>query len=461
MIKPSKKEAILELEKTGMSLHKIAQNLKVSINTVRNVLRGDSEKESSQKESRYEEHIPVIRDLFTQCRGNAVRVAEELESRHQITIPYQTLTWIIRKYSIREPKKKRAGQYHFEPGQEMHHDTSPHQVVINNKKVIAQCASLVLACCRRIFIQYYPRFTRFECKVFLTKAFAFMDGVCQRCIIDNTSVIVAAGAGPDAIIAPDMKYFGDIYGTVFVPHFVGDANRKARVERPFHFVENNFIPGRTFTSWQDINDQAIDWSREKSNQKIKRALAMSPDEAYVMEKPYLILLPPYMPPVYESCCRVVDIEGYVHLDTNRYSVPESLIGQKMEVQKHWLTVVIYNKHKKVAEHDRILDNRDARSTLPGHHTPIRRKKGLHVPYKEELLLVGKDAILDQYVAELKKRSHGRGLVTLRRLLHLQRTYPYESFIKGINKAFTYGLYDLARLENIILDYIAGDFFELS
>jgi len=70
-----------------------------------------------------------------------------------------------------------------------------------------------------------------------------------------------------------------------------------------------------------------------------------------MEKLYLIPLPPYMPPVYESCCRVVDIEGYVHLDTNRYSVPESLIGQKMEVQKHWLTVVIYNKHKKVAEHD--------------------------------------------------------------------------------------------------------------
>jgi hypothetical protein len=32
---------------------------------------------------------------------------------------------------------------------------------------------------------------------------------------------------------------------------------------------------------------------------------------------------------------------------------------------------------------------------------------------------------------------------------------------AISKALTYGLYDLARVEKIILDHIAGDFFDLS
>lgn len=32
---------------------------------------------------------------------------------------------------------------------------------------------------------------------------------------------------------------------------------------------------------------------------------------------------------------------------------------------------------------------------------------------------------------------------------------------AISKALQYGLYDLARLEKIILDNTAGDFFELS
>ncbi|EFK05341.1 conserved domain protein [delta proteobacterium NaphS2] len=115
----------------------------------------------------------------------------------------------------------------------------------------------------------------------------------------------------------------------------------------------------------------------------------------------------------------------------------------------------------MAEHDRILDKRDTRTTVPGHHVPIRRKKDARVPSKEEQLLVGNDAVLDAYVAELKKRSHGRGVVKLRRLLHLQRTYPGEPFLKAVRQALKYRLFDLSRLENIILDYTAGDFFDLS
>ena len=96
---------------------------------------------------------------------------------------------------IRENKKKRrAGTYNFDPGVEMQHDTSPHVVVVGGCKVTAQCASLVLSYSRRLFIQYYPRFTRFEARVFLNEAFGFMGGACTRCIIDNTSVIVAGAA---------------------------------------------------------------------------------------------------------------------------------------------------------------------------------------------------------------------------------------------------------------------------
>jgi len=460
MIRQSKKDAIVELKKTGMSLRDIAKTLKAGRNTVTKVLDDHDEEAAPQRNSRYEEYVPLIRELFKECKGNAVRVAEELESRQQIKIPYQSLTWIMRKYEIRERKKRRAGQYHFKPGQEMQHDTSPHLVVINGKKMSTQCASLTLAFCRRIFIQYYPCFTRFECKVFLKKAFEFMDGVCSRCMVDNTNVIVAGGTGPDALIAPEMKYFGDMYGTRFEAHAVGDANRSARVERPFHFVENNFLPGRTFVSWQDLNRQAIDWCRNTSDKKFKRALGMTPDEAYVIEKPYLIDLPAYQPPVYVAEHRVADVQGYVHLDTNRYSVPEALIGNSLEVQKHWLKVIVYDKNTKVAEHDRILDKRNTRTTLPGHHVPIRRKKDPRIPSKEEQLLTGEDSILDEYVAELKKRSHGRGVVKLRRLLHLKRTYPGEPFLKAITQALKYGLFDLSRLENIILDYTAGDFFDL-
>ncbi len=158
---------------------------------------------------------------------------------------------------------------------------------MGGKKIKAQCASLVLAYSRKLFIQYYPNFTRFEAKVFLREAFLFMDGACPRCTIDNTSVIVAHGSGPDAVIAPEMEHFGKIFDVKFIPHEVGDADRKARVERNFSYVEKNFLPGRTFTDFHDLNAQAKAWCIKTANSKTKRSLGMSPEAAYVIEKPFL------------------------------------------------------------------------------------------------------------------------------------------------------------------------------
>ncbi|NOQ48113.1 MAG: IS21 family transposase [Methanococcoides sp.] len=459
MITPAYRATILQMKEKGIGIHEISRTLKVARNTVRDVIKNGA-KVPHVKESQYNDHLPVVKDLFRECKGNLVRVKEELESRHEILIPYQTLTWLVRKEEIRKPKKKRSGRYVFEPGEEMQHDTSPHPIILGGKKVLLQCASLVMAYSRKLYMQYYPCFTRFECRVFLAKAFAYMDGTAGKCIIDNTHVILASGIGPDAIITPEMEHFGRIYNTRFEAHWLNDPNRKARVERPFHYIENNFIPGRTFADWDDLNKQAEEWCTNVSNPKHKRSLVMSPDAANIMEQPYLSLLPSVAPPVYKSFYRIVNIEGYIQLDTNRYSVPQKLVGETLEVQKHWDKVIIYDKHNKITEHKRVLDKRNRKRTLPGHHPPLSRKPSINEPPKEEVLLSGKNKILDIYIGNLKAVSKGRGVLNLRRLLLLQRSYPEEPFIAGIETAQKYGLYDLARVEKIILKNVAGDFFEL-
>ncbi len=330
MITPAYRQIILEMHNNDVGLREISRVLKVSRNTVRSVIKNGGVPELT-RESKHLEHLPVIKELFRECRGNAVRVQEELAIRHSITIPYQSLTWTIRKHDIGNKKsKKRAGEYTFEPGEEMQHDTSPHNLRLGGSKITAQCASLVLAYSRKIYVQYYPCFTRFECKVFLAKAFAFMDGACEKCIIDNTHVIVASGVGYNAIITPEMEHFGQIYKTKFEPHWLNDPNRKARVERPFHYIENNFIAGRSFNDWQDLNKQVEDWCCNTSNPKYKRSLKMSPDAAYIIERPALKPLPPFVPPVYKTCYRVVDIQGYVQLEL----LPNERIGRDFLIDAH-------------------------------------------------------------------------------------------------------------------------------
>jgi len=256
------------------------------------------------------------------------RAQQLLAHERDLEVPYSTLTRWIREAGLRHPPR-RAGEYHFAPGEEMQHDTSPHRLMLAGKPITVQCAALVLAFSRRLFVQYYPRFTRFEAKHFLLEAARFMDGACRRCVIDNTSVMVAAGAGDDAVIAPEMHAFARTLGFDFRAHRINHPDRKGRIERPFSYVEGNFLPARSFTDFADLNCQALAWCHDVANRKQKRALGMSAEAAYLIEKPHLQPLPAVLPPVYEVLERVVDLHGYVSVDTNRYSVPERFVGQSV------------------------------------------------------------------------------------------------------------------------------------
>jgi transposase len=455
------RQAIMTLKAQGQGIREISRILSVSRNTVRRVLREDEGEDEGEAtvSAGHVAAMDLLPAIYRRCKGNAVRIQEILAQDHAIEIPYSTLTRLIREQDLREPKK-RSGIYTFDPGEEMQHDTSPHRVELAGKEIPAQCASLILACSRELYFQYYPAFTRFEAKAFLVEALRFFDGSCRRCTIDNTSVILAGGSGPDALIAPEMEAFGALFGFRFIAHAIGHSDRKGRIERPFSYIEGNFLVCRAFSDWADLNAQALQWCETVANAKPKRVLGMSPQAAYLAEKPHLLPLPPYIPPVTQIHYRVVDTQGYVHLDTNRYSVPERLLGQKVAVHKRIGQVLVFQGQQLVAEHPRLIAQREGVQLDKSHHSDLTRGRTPKGPSPQEQALRGGDPLLERYVAELKKRSPGRGVAKLRRLLELKQSYPAGPFLAAVAQALEYGLFDLARLERLILERVAGDFFAL-
>ena len=454
------RNAVCTLQAKGHSLREISRSLALSRNTVRRILRQPN-RTADETAPCDEATLVRLKTAFARAHGNVVRV-QELLADDGLAVRYSTLTRWAREAGLRSPPR-RAGEYDFAPGQEMQHDTSPHRVLFakagtSGKIVTVQCAGLVLAYSRRLFIQYYPRFTRFEAKTFVLEAARFMGGVCPVCVIDNTSVLLAAGAGADAAIAPEMLAFARTLGFRFRAHRVGHPDRKGRIERPFAYVENNFLAARDFADFDDLNRQAIAWCRDVANHKPKRALGMSAEAAYLIERPHLVPLPDVLPPVYELLERVVDLHGYVSVDSNRYSVPERFIGQSVAVYKLPAEIRVCRKDITIAVHRRLIGEREARNTLPGHHAiPVRQNRGTAA---EETLLRGHHPSLDRYVAALKQRGNGWGRRALRRLIGMKRTYPSGPFLAAIEQALRYGLFDLGRLEALILKQVAGDFFAL-
>ena len=138
--------------------------------------------------------------------------------------------------------------------------------------------------------------------------------------------------------------------------------------------------GRGFDDFDDLNRQAVDWCRNVANHKPKQALGMSPEAAYIIEQPHLVPLPDALPPVYELLERVVDLHGYVSVDTNRYSVPERYVGKSVAVYKLPAEIHVCRKDLTIAVHRRLIGERDARSTLPGQGSPCFRPRCfLHDP----------------------------------------------------------------------------------
>lgn len=459
MLDTEKRRAVLALKAQGFSLRRIAQELKLGRPSVRKVLEeGTDAVPEPAARCALEPHLERVRAEVLACKGKLVRVREELEA-DGIQVQYSTLARFVSKHHLRKPPKLPAGRYEFGPGEEMQFDTSPHDVDFGHAKRRCQCASLILGHSRMLFAQYYPCFTRFECKVFLTEALRFFGGACKRCMTDNTNVVIASGTGPDAVVGPEIEAFEDRFGFHFVAHRILDKNRSGKIERPFHYIENNFLVKRTFTDFVDLNRQALEFCK-KNNATLKKELQARPIDLFATERAYLVPLPAYVPEVYRVHHRTVDLQGYINLQTNQYSVPYRLIGKEVEARESPTDVHILLGPREVAVHPRA-DPQSRQVLTIKEHRPKRGEKARQdaatLPEEARLRAMGPEA--SAYVDAVKRRHPGRAILPLRRLNRLSLDYPAETFLRTLVTAHQYGLYDLARLERMILRLLAGHCFD--
>ena len=459
MLSQAQRITILELHTQGVSKREIARVLGISRVAVRKVLKSNSTAVPElNRPEKAEPYRQQILELFGKCKGNLVRVHEELTASGA-EMSYQALTAFCRRHGIGQTPPVAAGQYHFAPGEEMQHDTSPHDVELGGKKRKVQTASAVLCYSRMLFFQCYPTFQRFDCKVFLTEALRYFSGAAGRVMIDNTHVVVLRGSGRDMVPVPEMAAFAERFGFQFVAHAIGNANRSARVERPFWFIENNFLAGRTFSSWEDLNSQARQWC-DKVNATYKKHIRAVPRELFAVERLHLKPLPSWIPEVYRLQQRLVDVEGYIAIHTNRYSVPLEWIGRRVEVRETRDKIEIQLDARRLVTHRRIAEAQHIRVMLPEHRPPRGERSARPDPHPEEKAIVTAAPELTDYVAGLKQRSRKVITLALRQLLRLVREYPREPLLGAVREAAHYGLYDLDRLERMILRRVVREYFLL-
>ena len=159
--------------------------------------------------------------------------------------------------------------------------------------------------------------------------------------------------------------------------------------------------------------------------------------------------------------RTVDVEGYVSVNSNRYSVPAAWIGRRVEARETRDKIEIELDARHMVAHARVALAQGQRITLAEHRPPRGEGVKRGAPHPEELAIVAAAPELAPYVAALKQKGRKVIALALRQLLRLVREYPRQPLLGAVEEATQYGLYDLDRLERMILRRVARDYFLLA
>ena len=136
-----------------------------------------------------------------------------------------------------------------------------------------------------------------------------------------------------------------------------DAEFKGMVERHNGFLETSFLPGRSFASPSDFNNQLAEWL-VYANARTVRSIQGRPVDLLQTEYPSLLPLPPVAPPVGLTDRVRLGREYYVRLDTVDYSVDPRVIGRFVDITASPDTVTVLCDGQLVAQHPRSWAKHD-------------------------------------------------------------------------------------------------------
>ena len=130
-----------------------------------------------------------------------------------------------------------------------------------------------------------------------------------------------------------------------------DPEFKGMVERNNGFLETSFLPGRSFTSPADFNEQIATWL-VKANSRTVRSIQGRPVDLLEADYRQMLPLPPIAPVVGLTNRVRLGRDYYVRIDANDYSVDPKAIGRFVEVAASAESVTVTCDGQVVAHHAR-------------------------------------------------------------------------------------------------------------
>ncbi len=422
----------------------IAQALGIHPDAVRHAIESDRfQRAPLLRPSIADPYLEFVRQTLDQHpRLRATRLYQMIHERGYTGSVVQLRRVVAR---LRPPAREAFLRLHTFPAEQAQADWAHFgQVSVGHARRKLSCFVITLSYSRALYLEFFFDQTTENFLRGHVNAFQAWGGQPRVILYDNLKSVVQERRGNEIHFNPRLLELCAHYHLVARPCQVRAGNQKGRVERAIRYVRDSFWAGRTFTTLEECNRQALAWRDEVAHRRRwpgddSRTVA----QAFAEEQPRL--LPHPLNPFDTEL--IVPVRSakiiYVRFDLNDYSIPPEAVGIQLTLAASGTLVRILDGAVEVARHRRTYD-RHQLVLDPAHQQALlnAKRKAVHstpstrlaqaAPESETLLdlAFAQGESAGSQISQLIKLLDHHGPAALRRAIceALERNTPRASAV---------------------------------
>lgn len=321
----------------GLSIRAIAQQLKISRNTVRKYLRmaeaGISERQQdrSRHKSLDAHRDYIVHLLETYPELSAVKVMRKLRQKHaELEVSDRTVRrYIERLRQTVALKQKRYYQPVLDmvPGVQCQVDPGELRgVLINGVETVVYFVVFVLSYSRLMHVSLSAK--PIDTQTFIgmhDAALRYFGGRPEECVYDQTKLVVLHEQYRELRLNQRFHEYATHAGFRIHACEGYDPESKGKVEAGVKYVKQNCLYGERFTDWQHLEQHLGNWLDTIANTRTHGTTGKVPQEHYEADERQA--MQPYLSPAgvhfggQPGLTRQADKTGLISWRSNKYSVP--------------------------------------------------------------------------------------------------------------------------------------------
>lgn len=456
----SLENSVVTLHARGWAIRRLSRELGISRERVIRIVKQNSQKretgnamprETVVKTSKldpFKEYIAELLATYTDPPITSQRVLEKIREKG-----YQGGRTILGEY-VASVRGKQSGEPVFcvetSAGQRGSHDWSEYNIYFKDtdKKEKVTFFSFILNYSRRQYIDVVEDKTQTTLLKCLVNTFIYFDGVTREVKSDNQKACVDRWEQGKPVFNRKFLEFASHYRFKPLTITPGKPRENLKIERPFYYLEQSFLNGRTFCNVKDLKDQLQQWLQGVNDLRVHRTTKETPLAMFQKEYPFLQPLPASHYDTSLTGYRVVNNESCVEWNDFYYAVPAQYMHQTCLVRESQDQVVIYGPGgSEIIRHPLPAQNA-ARKYVGRLALPHRQNTS---PKMEEvkLRLEAMGEMMTRYIEEISKHKPSSYRTHLRRILSLKVNYHQQDIVLAVTRALKHKVYESGAIENFL------------